>query len=64
MMVKNAEAQSDYVSFEKANTEIDTTMECDKYADCFNCTLSNCDWKSEMGTCYDFMDVKTTVPIT
>ena len=33
------------------NTGVDLDQQCDQYADCFNCTLSHCDWEtSSTGT--------------
>jgi len=34
----------DRVGYGKKNTELDTTKSCSTYTDCFQCTLSSCNW--------------------
>ena len=28
------------------NPSVDLNQQCDQYTDCFNCTLSHCDWET------------------
>ena len=42
---------SDYIGYGLTNKEVSTEEECTMYTDCYNCTLSNCDWDMKEDSC-------------
>lgn len=47
-----------YIETDQFNNGINLWQNCDTYTDCFNCTLSKCDWRAEVKgatpTCKNF----------
>ena len=51
-VVSTKKATNALIATDKFNNGVDLFNNCDKYSDCFNCTLSKCNWKA--GTCQNF----------